>query len=139
MPGLACRTIGTFGLVFVAGAPLDRKPTIRLGEIYALGGVMNDSAQYHQPVLEASCAADLTSADRWDANLSGANLTDAIGLSQAQLDAACGTGARRLPAGVTQDRPCRPGATSCRLTGKRGHPPAEPAIDRSPALPGSPA
>ena len=28
----------------------------RLGGIYALEGVMNDSEQYHQPVLEALCA-----------------------------------------------------------------------------------
>jgi uncharacterized protein YjbI with pentapeptide repeats len=30
--------------------------TMRLGGIYALEGVMNTSAQYHQPVLEALCA-----------------------------------------------------------------------------------
>jgi hypothetical protein len=32
------------------------KLTIRLGGIYALEGVMNTSAQYHEPVLEALCA-----------------------------------------------------------------------------------
>jgi uncharacterized protein YjbI with pentapeptide repeats len=32
------------------------KPVIRLGGIYALEGVMNTSALYHQPVLEALCA-----------------------------------------------------------------------------------
>lgn len=32
------------------------KPFIRLGGIYALEGVMNTSAQYHQPVLEALSA-----------------------------------------------------------------------------------
>ncbi len=31
-------------------------PVIRLGGIYALEGVMNNSEQYHQPVLEALCA-----------------------------------------------------------------------------------
>jgi uncharacterized protein YjbI with pentapeptide repeats len=32
------------------------KLTVRLGGIYALEGVMNQSEQYHQPVLEALCA-----------------------------------------------------------------------------------
>jgi hypothetical protein len=30
--------------------------TMRLGDIYALEGVMNTSDQYHPPVLEALCA-----------------------------------------------------------------------------------
>jgi uncharacterized protein YjbI with pentapeptide repeats len=32
------------------------KPMVRLGGIYALEGVMNNSMDYHQPVLEALCA-----------------------------------------------------------------------------------
>jgi hypothetical protein len=34
----------------------DDKVAVRLGGIYALEGVMNDSERYHKPVLEALCA-----------------------------------------------------------------------------------
>jgi hypothetical protein len=50
--------------------------------------------------------ANLTGADLTRANLSYADLTGASGLSQAQLDAACGTGVRGLRAGLTLDKPC---------------------------------
>ncbi len=38
------------------GTAGDDKLMVRLGGVYALEGVMNTSAQYHQPVLEALCA-----------------------------------------------------------------------------------
>lgn len=38
------------------GSAGDDKLMVRLGGIYALEGVMNASAQYHQPALEALCA-----------------------------------------------------------------------------------
>jgi uncharacterized protein YjbI with pentapeptide repeats len=52
--------------------------------------------------------ADLTDADLSRASLSGATLLGARGLSQAQLDTACGTNVH-LPAGLTLvDKPCPP-------------------------------
>ena len=44
--------------------------------------------------------ADLTGADL-DANLSGANLSDAKNLTQEQLDKACGNADTKLPEGLT--------------------------------------
>ena len=54
-------------------------------------------------------AARLEDADLSDARLDGADLSQAIGLSQAQLDATClqtGGSAPALPAGLTL-APCR--------------------------------
>ena len=46
-------------------------------------------------------ATNLTKADLTDAILSGANLKDAQGLTQRQLDSACGDDKTKLPAGMT--------------------------------------
>jgi uncharacterized protein YjbI with pentapeptide repeats len=60
----------------------------RLGGIYALEGVMNNSTQYHRPVLEALCAFVREGTQHeTGANLTGANLSDAV-LIRANLNGA---------------------------------------------------
>jgi Pentapeptide repeats (8 copies) len=54
----------------------------------------------------ATLTADLTYAVLMGANLTGANLTYATGLSQDQLDAACGDKDTKLPSGITI-KPCQ--------------------------------
>jgi len=56
----------------------------------------------------ARAGLDLTDADMFRANLSHADLRNASGLTQAQLDAACGDSETLVPAGLKPPGPCGP-------------------------------
>ncbi|WP_067169919.1 pentapeptide repeat-containing protein [Microtetraspora niveoalba] len=64
--------------------------------------------------------ADLIGADLRDADLSGADLTGSVFLTQAQVNAARGDGATRLPGELTRPAHWREGAAPRRGGGRRG-------------------